>query len=69
MTRKKFKHLLLELSRSYLQVHGNLKGFGKIAKYYDYNWCVKWNEIPDFKSYNDLWNCNLLKDLRRSVNM
>ena len=59
MTRKRARHLMLELSRRIQLVQcGNLKGFGKIARFYDDNW-----RHIDYKStggYKSAWNSEII---------
>lgn len=68
MSRKRARHLLLELSRRlYLKEHGNLKGFGKIAKFYNDDWRHK-----DYKTtggYKKAWNSDLMVQLRATLGM
>ena len=68
MNRKRARHLLLEVSRRlYLKEHGNLKGFGKIAKFYNDDW-----RHTDYKvtgGYKAAWNNEIMVRLRESVGM
>lgn len=68
MTRKRARHLLLEMSRRlYLKEHGNLKGFGAIAKFYNDDWRHR-----DYKAtggYKKAWESDLMKQLRGSLGM
>ena len=75
MTRKRARHLFLEMARRiYLEQSGTLKGFGKVAKHYSDAWRpVSNNRALDEKfqirSYKDTWENELIKELRKSVNM
>lgn len=68
MNRKRARHLLLELSRRlYLAEHGNLKGFGKVARFYNDDW-----RHTDYKvtgGYKAAWNSDIMMKLRRSLDM
>lgn len=68
MNRKKARHLMMEVSRRlYIKEHGNLKGFGKIAKFYNDDWRHK-----DFKAtggYKKAWNSDVMKLLRETLGM
>ena len=59
---------MMELSRRiYLNQNGSLKGFGKIAEFYNDNWRHK-----DYKStggYKNAWNSEIMVQLRKSVGM
>ncbi len=72
MTRKKARHLFLEMARRmHMNQHGGLQGFGKTASYYGADW------RPDFEvarrwglnSYEDCWNSEAVKQIRKSVGM
>lgn len=72
MKREKARHMFMEVARRiYENENGNLKGFGKIAKFYRDDW------RPDFKkaseqgmdSYYKMWNSDLMVRLRSSINM
>lgn len=68
MTRKKARHLNLELCRRlYLKEHGNLKGFGKIAKFYSDSWRHK--DYSKTGGYKAAWNNEVMVTLRKSVEM
>ncbi len=68
MSRKRARHLLIEMSRRlYLEEHGDLKGFGRVMKFYNDDWRHK-----DFKStggYKAGWNCEIMRQLRASLGM
>ena len=69
MKRKKMRKLMMELSRRiYLNHYGTLKGFGKVSKFYDDKWRPDFAKTND-KSYDSIWNCNALVQLRKSVGM
>lgn len=69
MTRKRFRHLLMEVSRrAHLNVHGDLKGFGNTSKFYDRNWRMKCHP-GEVGGYRAAWESEALKDLRASVGM
>lgn len=68
MTRKKARHLMLELARRlYLQNNGNLKGFGKIAKFYRDSY--RHNDYFVSGGYKATWNSELIVLLRETVGM
>ena len=67
MNRKKARHLFLELARrNYLDYYGTLKGFGKIAKFYRDEWKPN---ISALGGYKESWNSNVIKEIRKNVNM
>lgn len=69
MTRKRFRHLMMEVMRRvYLNCHGDLKGFGNIAKFYDRNWRMKFHP-GEVGGYRAAWESEALKALRASVGM
>lgn len=67
MTQKHVRKLMLEIARRiYLQEHGTLKGFGKIASYYRSNW------KPDAKKlggYKAIWENEFMLLLRNNFGM
>lgn len=68
MTRKRARHLLLEMSRRlYLKEHGNLKGFGKIARHYNDRW--RHRDYRTTGGYKVSWNSDMMKLLRDMVGM
>ena len=69
MTRKRFRHLLLEVARRvHLSQNGDLKGFGETAKFYDRNWRMKCHP-GEVGGYRAAWESEALKALRASVGM
>ena len=66
MTRKKARKLMREFSRRmYLKQHGNLKGFGKIDRFYNDDWRHR-----DYKAtggYKAGWEA--MKEYREIVGM
>ena len=65
MTRKRARHLMLELSRRvYLNQKGTLKGFGKMAKLYG----DSWRPCDPYLSYKDVWSVEM-KEFRKMVGM
>lgn len=68
MTRKKARHLLMEFARRiYMQEHGTLKGFGKIAKHYSDSW--RHENYAVTGGYKAAWNSEIMVQLRKSVGM
>lgn len=68
MTRKRARHLLLEMSRRlYMQEHGNLKGFGKVARHYSDSW--RHANYATTGGYRAAWDSEIMTTLRRSVGM
>ena len=68
MTRKRARHLLLEVSRrAYLKQYGSLKGWGKIAKHYRDDWRHK--DYTATGGYKNAWNSEIMTLLRESVGM
>ena len=68
MTRKRARHLLLEMSRRvYLKEHGTLKGFGKIAKHYNDDW--RHINYATTGGYKKSWNSELMVLVREYVGM
>lgn len=68
MTRKRARHLLLEMSRRlYMQEHGTLKGFGKVAKHYSDSWRHANYSITG--GYKAAWNSEIMVALRKAVDM
>ncbi len=68
MSRKRARHLMLELARRiHKNYYGNLKGFGKTARFYSDDW-----RHLDYKStggYKASWNSEIIRQLRDSVGM
>jgi len=70
MTRRRARHLMLEISRRlYLQEHGNLKGFGKtqIYKFYNDDW--RHRDYSVTRGYKNAWNSECMLMLRKAVGM
>lgn len=68
MTRKRARLLMLELCRRlYLTDHEDLKGFGKIAKFYDDDW--RHLNYKTTGGYKKAWESDLMKQLRASLGM
>ena len=67
MKRDKLRRLFTEIARrSYEQNNGTLKGFGKVAKFYDRNWRPN---VESFGGYKGAWNSEVVKNIRQSVQM
>lgn len=67
MNRKRARHLHLELSRRiYLREHGTLKGWGKIAKFYNDDWRPKFRLIYGYKG---CWNYDIMVQVRKDYGM
>lgn len=68
MTRKKARHLNMELCRRlYEREHGTLKGFGIIAKWYSDSW--RHTDYSKTGGYKATWNNDVMVQLRKSVGM
>ncbi len=68
MTRRRARHLMLELCRRlYLTDHENLKGFGKTAKFYSDDWRHKNYKVTG--GYKKAWDSELMRKLRETVGM
>ena len=56
---------MMNLARiMYLEQKGTLKGFGKTAKFYGRNWRPNMERIQRYGGYKNLWNGDLMRDLR-----
>ena len=67
MSRQKFHGLLTEcLRRQYLRGHGNLKGFGEMARYYNEEWC---RDAKPRGGYKSLWDNKIMVRMRAEVGM
>lgn len=70
MTRKKARHLLLEMMRrQYLQEHGTLQGFGKVARFYGRSWRPDLSGDALIRSYRGAWEWDVMQILRKRVGM
>lgn len=68
MTRKRARHLLMEMSRRlYLTDHETLKGFGKISKHYRDDW--RHLNYKTTGGYKKAWDSEIMRQLRASVEM
>lgn len=68
MNRKKARHLMMEVARRlYIKEHGNLKGFGKIEKFYNDDWRHKDYTVTG--GYKKAWNSDIMRLLRESLGM
>lgn len=68
MNRKKARHLVMEMSRRlYLKEHGDLKGFGKIAKFYNDDW--RHTDYNLTGGYKKAWNSPAMTTLREILGM
>ena len=68
MTRRKARHLSIELCRRlYMNEHGNLKGFGKVARHYSDSWRHK--DYATTGGYKAAWESEIMVMLRKSVGM
>ena len=58
---------MMEFSRRiYLKHHGNLKGFGKIAKFYRDGWRP---DVRTIGGYKGMWNSDVMLTLRKTIGM
>lgn len=56
---------MLNLARiMYLKDKGTLKGFGKTSSFYGRNWRPNMKIIQDCGGYKNVWNSQLMCDLR-----
>lgn len=72
MSRKKMRHLLMEISRQIqLKQTGTLRGWGKIARFYGDSWLPNFDTMRELgiNSYKELWECDAMVALRKSVGM
>lgn len=55
----------------YEKEHGSLQGFGKIASHYGADWRPNFTEARRWgcSSYEECWNNETVKTLRKSVGM
>ena len=68
MTRKRARHLTLELCRRlYLKDHGTLKGFGRIAAHYRDDW--RHTDYTTTGGYKKAWNLDIMVQLREILGM
>lgn len=69
MTRKRARHLLMELARRmHLQEHGTLRGFGKTASFYRDSWKPA-EGINKFGGYKGAWENEIIREMRKSCGM
>ncbi len=68
MTRKRFRHLMMELHRRILMSQWRYSGFGKVAKGWDRNWRMTCHP-GELGGYKAIWESKELKPLRDSVGM
>lgn len=69
MTRKRARHLLMELARRiYLEKHGTLRGFGKTASFYRDSW-KPGEGINRFGGYKGAWENEIIREIRKSCGM
>lgn len=66
MSRKKARHLYLELSRRILTQSDCEKKIGEVLKFYNRNWKP---DLRKFGGYKATWNSEPMLSLRKSVGM